>query len=89
MTIEPYFSVLTVSYLPKRASFGKFIIPPRYSKNSVLNFDKKWVGLDFGQLFHEYIRSPRFSAWDRCYDFKNIFAEKIAEKNGVLYTNYC
>jgi hypothetical protein len=22
--------------------------------------------------------------WDRCYDFKNIFAEKFGEKNGVF-----
>jgi hypothetical protein len=24
------------------------------------------------------------NTWDRCYDFKNIFAEKISEKIGVF-----
>jgi hypothetical protein len=24
------------------------------------------------------------STWDRCYDFKNIFAEKFSKKNGVF-----
>jgi hypothetical protein len=26
-------------------------------------------------------------AWDRCYDFKNIFAKKISEKIGVFAQN--
>jgi hypothetical protein len=26
-------------------------------------------------------------SWDRCYDFKNIFAEKFREKIGVLTQN--
>jgi hypothetical protein len=26
---------------------------------------------------------------DRCYDFKNIFAEKFGENIGVLFSNYC
>jgi hypothetical protein len=26
-------------------------------------------------------------SWGRCYDFKNIFCQKIGEKNGVLIQN--
>jgi hypothetical protein len=34
---------------------------------------------------------PRFSArtWDRCYDFKNIFAQIFGENIGVFCSNYC
>jgi hypothetical protein len=27
--------------------------------------------------------------WDRCYDFKNIFAENFGENIGVFCSNYC
>jgi hypothetical protein len=43
----------------------------------VYQFCQKAVGPHFGQFFHELI-------WDRCYDFKNIFAEKFSEKIGVF-----
>jgi hypothetical protein len=36
--------------------------------------------------FHNFQASlnRRVNAWDRCYDFLNIFAEKISEKIGVF-----
>jgi hypothetical protein len=40
------------------------------------NFDQNWVGLHFGRFLK--------LVWGRCYDFKNIFAEKFSDIVGVF-----
>jgi hypothetical protein len=34
-------------------------------------------------------RAKNRTIWDRCYDFKNIFDEKLSEKIGVFCSNCC
>jgi hypothetical protein len=46
-----------------------------------------WLsGRTSGEKINEKPRDPGLKplAWDRCYDFKNIFAKKIGEKIYVL-----
>jgi hypothetical protein len=47
--------------------------------------DTDWLGdgRDPGRL-HATLRTSLNLAWDRCYDFFNIFAEKFSKKIGVF-----
>jgi hypothetical protein len=35
------------------------------------------------------VANVEFRNWDRCYDFKNIFAEKFSKFFWVFCSNYC
>jgi hypothetical protein len=52
------------------------IILPLY-KNALAYFDAGVVSVC-------RFKSRRNGSWDRCYDFLNIFAEKVCKKNGVF-----
>jgi hypothetical protein len=53
------------------------------SKMLCISFDEKTAWAAFWAIFYKLIWSPR----DRCYDFKNIFAENFCEKMAFLTQN--
>jgi hypothetical protein len=56
------------------------------------NFRQKIGGLaenvKFAEKLTPSLLSKKTAFWDRCYDFLNIFAEKISEKIGVFYSKH-
>jgi hypothetical protein len=38
---------------------------------------------------YKVARYATLGTWDRCYDFKNIFAKKIGEKFAVFDSKHC
>jgi hypothetical protein len=42
-----------------------------------------------GELDSRTANSERATSRDRCYDLKNIFAEKFSKNIGVFCSNYC
>jgi hypothetical protein len=59
-------------------SFGLPFLAVKAVNYSILT--QSGLGYTLGDFFHKLI-------WDRCYDFKNIFAEKFSEKLAVLTQN--